>query len=44
VTPSDLAATIFSLLGVDPKHRLNTADGRPIEVSRDGQIIQELVA
>ncbi len=44
VTPSDLAATIFSLLGVDPKQRLTTADGRPIEVSRDGQVITELVA
>ena len=44
VTPSDLAATIFSLLGIDPKTRLKTADGRPIEVSRDGQVIPELVA
>ena len=43
VTPSDLAATIFALLGIDPETRLKTADGRPIEVSRDGQVISELV-
>ncbi|HUE70825.1 MAG TPA: DUF1501 domain-containing protein, partial [Pirellulaceae bacterium] len=44
LTPADLAATIFSLLGIDPQQRLKTADGRPIEVSRDGQMISELVA
>jgi hypothetical protein len=44
VTPADLAATIFTLLGIDPKQRLYTPDGRPIEVSRDGQVVRELVA
>ena len=44
VTPADLAATIFTLLGIDPKQRLYTPDGRPIEVSRDGEVVRELVA
>jgi arylsulfatase A-like enzyme len=44
VTPADLAATIFTLLGIDPKQRLYTPDGRPIEVSRDGQVVAELIS
>jgi hypothetical protein len=43
VTPADLAATIFTLLGIDPQRLLHTADGRPIHVSRDGRVVQELV-
>jgi hypothetical protein len=43
VTPADLAATIFTLLGLDPQLTLQTADGRPIHLSRDGKVIKELV-
>lgn len=43
VTPADLAATIFTLLGLDPQLMLQTADGRPIHLSRDGKVIKELV-
>jgi uncharacterized protein (DUF1501 family) len=43
VTPADLACSIYHLLGVDPAHELHTSDGRPIRVSRDGQLIDELV-
>lgn len=43
VTPADLAATMFSLLGIDPQQLLHTADGRPIHLSRDGRAIEELV-
>ena len=43
VTPADLAATIFTLLGIDPQRLLSTADGRPIHVSRDGKVVTELV-
>lgn len=43
VTPPDLAATIFTLLGLDPRHTLQTADGRPIHLSRDGKVIEELL-
>ena len=44
VTPSDLACTIYTLLGIDTKHLLHTPDGRPIRVNRDGQLIRELVS
>ena len=42
VTPSDLAASIYTLLGVDPQSTLHTADGRPIAVNRDGTPLPEL--
>jgi hypothetical protein len=44
VTPSDLARTIYSLLGVDPDHELRTSDGRPVPVNQGAQVIRELCA
>ena len=45
VTPSDLAATIFTLLGIDPAHELHTSDGRPVRVAPDGaRVVTELMA
>ena len=45
VTPSDLAATIYTLLGIDPAHELHTSDGRPVRVAPDGaRVISELFA
>ena len=35
VTPSDLAATIYTLLGVDPAGELHTSDGRPVRIATD---------
>ncbi len=44
VTPSDLAATIYTLLGIDPKLELHTADGRPVRVAPfEAEVIRELV-
>lgn len=43
ITPADLAATILTLLGLDPQLTLQTADGRPIHLSRDGNVIRELI-
>ena len=44
VTPADLAATIYSLLGIDPAHHLSTPDGRSIRVVPEtAQFISELV-
>ena len=44
VTPSDLAATIYTLLGVSPSHELHTRDGRPVRVAPDGaRVISELL-
>jgi len=43
VTPTDLAATIYTLLGVDPDTELHTADGRPVKVNANGKVISELL-
>lgn len=43
VTPADLAATIYQLLGIDPATTLQTADGRPVKVSSHGTPLPELV-
>lgn len=44
VTPSDLAATIYTLLGIDPTLELQTADGRPVRVAPyEANVIRELV-
>jgi uncharacterized protein (DUF1501 family) len=43
ITPSDLVATIYSLLGIDPKLTLQTPTGRPIQITPDhAQPIPEL--
>lgn len=44
VTPADLAATVYTSLGIDPQLHLETSDGRPVAVSAEGQVIQELLA
>lgn len=43
ITPADLAATIFTLLGIDPQQLLHTSDGRPVHVNRDGRVVPELI-
>lgn len=44
VTPSDLAATIYTLLGIDPKLELHTSDGRPVRVAPyESEVIREIV-
>jgi hypothetical protein len=43
VTPADLAYTIYTLLGIDPKQELHTADGRPVQINQGGSMIRELV-
>lgn len=44
VTPSDLAATIYTLLGIDPALELHTNDGRPVRVAPDGAKVIEVWA
>ena len=45
VTPSDLSATIYTLLGIDPSFELHTSDGRPVRVAPDGaKVVSELIA
>lgn len=43
VTPSDLAATIYTLLGIDRDTELRSADGRPVKVVADGKVIAGLI-
>ena len=45
VTPSDLAATIYQLLGIDPQRELHTPDGRPVRIApHTAEVIEELIA
>jgi hypothetical protein len=42
VTPADLVATIYQLMGVDPKRKLRTPDGRDVSLSENGSVIREI--
>ncbi|MEL7496707.1 MAG: DUF1501 domain-containing protein [Planctomycetota bacterium] len=45
VSPGDLVATIYQLLGIDPGLELKTSDGRPIRItSHESQVVNELIA
>jgi hypothetical protein len=44
VTPDDLSATLFSCLGIDPHHELHTTTGRPIQLFREGRVVEKLLA
>ena len=41
--PEDLAATVFHLLGIDPKTEFHTPDGRPVAIVNSGKVIQDLL-
>jgi len=43
ITPSDLARTIYWLLGVDPDLELHTPEGRPVPVNQGGRLIREIL-
>jgi hypothetical protein len=42
-SPADLAATIYHLLGIDPRGEMIDQQGRPIVVSR-GAVVRGLLA
>ncbi len=44
VTPDDLSATIFHRLGIDPHQELQSGAGRPIQLFREGKIVEKLLA
>lgn len=44
VSPEDLAATVYNLLGIDFEKRLMTSDLRPIDIVREGSIIKDIIA
>jgi hypothetical protein len=43
-TPDDIAATVFSQLGIDPHQELMTPTGRPVQLFREGRVLQRLLA
>ena len=43
VSPQDLMATIFHVLGIDPKIQFVDQSGRPVYMIEDGQPIRELL-
>jgi hypothetical protein len=44
VSPKDLLATAYHLLGVDPGMMMNDRQGRPMPLVPDGRVVQELLA
>jgi hypothetical protein len=44
ITPADLAATLFLALGIDPEHKIESPDGRPLRLVDNGKPPKELVA
>lgn len=43
-TPDDISATIFHALGLDPHQELMTPTGRPMQLFREGRVINRLLA
>jgi hypothetical protein len=44
VTPDDVSATLFSCLGLDPHKELQTPTGRPVQLFREGRVVEKLLA
>ena len=43
VTPADLAATVYTALGIDPNYAFETPDGRPVRLVDGGKALPELL-
>ncbi|MEO6808134.1 MAG: DUF1501 domain-containing protein [Isosphaeraceae bacterium] len=43
VSPADLAATVYSALGIDPSQQFSTPDGQPIRLVDGGEALRELI-
>jgi hypothetical protein len=43
-SPTDLAATLFHLLGIAPTQEVTTPSGRPLALFREGKVLDGLVA
>ena len=43
-TPDDISATMFHCLGIDPHQELITPSARPIQLFREGKVIEKLLA
>ena len=43
VAPADVAATVFTLMGIDPQKRLFSTGGRPQIIARGGNVLDDLI-
>jgi hypothetical protein len=43
-TPDDVASTIFQQLGIDPHQELMTPSNRPMQLFREGKVVEKLLA
>jgi uncharacterized protein (DUF1501 family) len=41
--PENLAATLFHLMGINPREEFHTPDGRPVQIVNGGRVIQDLL-
>lgn len=41
--PEDMCATIYNQLGINPHDEMHTPDGRPIMLTNNGRVIEELI-
>jgi len=41
--PEDLSATMYHLMGINPKEEFHTPDGRPIAICNNGRVIHDLL-
>jgi hypothetical protein len=44
VSPNDIVATLYSLMGIPPETELADREGRPVQVGCRGQVIQGVIA
>ena len=44
IRPADVACTVLSFLGINPRKQLRTPDGRPVEILDEGEVIEALYA
>tara|TARA_R110000737_G_scaffold348496_2_gene382434 strand:+ start:1061 stop:2317 length:1257 start_codon:yes stop_codon:yes gene_type:complete len=43
VSPADLGATMYHLMGINPEKTLMASGGRPIEIVKDGRVLKEIL-
>ena len=43
-TPDDVSATLFQCLGINPRTELTTPTNRPIQLFREGRVVEKLLA
>jgi hypothetical protein len=41
--PEDLAATMYTLLGINPQDEFYTPEGRPVKIANEGRVMRELL-